>query len=36
MMMITLDDDLDDITSSNVVKTLLQGGANPDIENDVS
>ena len=36
MMMTVLDDDLDDITFSNVVKTLLQGGANPDVMNNVS
>ena len=35
-MMMTEFPDLDDMTSSNVVKTLLQGGANLDIVNDVS
>ena len=31
-MMTTLTDDLDD---NDIVQTLLQGGANPDIVNDV-
>ena len=35
-MMMTGFTDLDDMTSNNVVKTLIQGGAKLDIVNDVS